>query len=84
MSELLFFTFSNTEPIRSLLKSDLLFLRVGKLKTGLKNWYYTFWLCFYKKRAKEQFALFVKKTSDSYKKTKEEIPNPDIAQCVWV
>ena len=32
-------------------KSDLLFLRMGKLNTGIKNVFHTFWLCFYEKRA---------------------------------
>ena len=55
-----FFTFSNTRAIHSLWKSDLLFLRVGKLNTGLKNLYHTFWLCFKKKI--ERITLFLKAT----------------------
>ena len=43
----------------------LLGLRVGflkrKLKTGLKNLYHTFWLCFYKKNKGERIALFLKR-----------------------
>ena len=56
-----FFTFSNTRAIHSLWKSDLLFLRVGKLNTGLKNLYHTFWLCLYKKKSeKSDSSFFVK------------------------
>ena len=54
------FTFSNTSH-----KSDLLFLRVGKLKTGLKNVYHIFLHCFYKKH-REQITLLKKATGANH------------------
>ena len=41
------------------MKECFTFLRVGKLKTGLKHLYHTFWLCF--KKNKESKSLFLKK-----------------------
>ena len=81
------FTFSNTIVICFLRQSDSLFLRVGKLKTGPKNVYHTFWLCLKKnkesaesdslieKDRKNDSLFFVKKRAIRTK-SKERIPNP--------
>ena len=77
------FTFSNTR-LFTLFKDDSLFLRVGKLKTGLKNLYHTFWLRYYNnkrewialfKRAKRAICSFLSKNEWFSQRTKEQIPN---------
>ena len=51
---------------------------VGKLKTGLKHLFYTFWLCFYKKRAKRAIHSChslqkIKKSHSLFKNSEREI-----------
>ena len=42
---------------------------VGKLKTGLKHLFYTFWLCFYKKKSEKSdslLSLFTKNNKEPF------------------